>query len=308
MYGGEQFCFQTEQFSYTGIYRYPAPFYTAFCSFFHYLPDVLLWLWMLTPFFLVVILAGQRAAAFVYPPFYIHMRLGQSTWLLLPLYWLALIASENKRVRWWYGLFIPLAFLKPHIALLPLVWLLWIGRRQIGFWIATFISSALVLTPAFVIYPAWLGEWLAAGRGFKIASIANVNILPIHWLGLAEGMNPIVSERFGLLLLLAWGGLLAIGLLVLLWRRGELEFYDWVLVFAFTNPFMHDYDLIVLLPFIANRPKRLLIAVSAGLLVWVYSTQTTTYNASIVIPLVLIVARLLRLDAAFDARKPVIRW
>lgn len=309
MFGGELFCYQPEQFSYGGEYLYPAPFYTTFCGLFHHLPEPLYFVWMLAPFVLVVILAGQRAAAMVYPPLFIHMQLGQSTSLLLPLYWLADIASRHG-VRWWYGLFVPLAIFKPHIAILPVVFLFWFGRKQVLFWLSAIVSSIIVMLPAFILQPSWVVDWLSAGRGFKLPSIANVGIIPIQILQLGEEQTPLINATVGQLIVLAWGGLIALGLL---WwihhRRGELTFYDWVLVFAFTNPFMHDYDLIILLPLIANRPRRLLLAITAGALVWVYAfTFTSYFNASVVIPLVLIAARLLRLDDEFDPIAPPARW
>lgn len=309
MFGGELFCYQPDSFAYGGEYLYPAPFYTAFCTLFRFIPEPLFWVWMLAPFVVLVILAGQRAAVMTYPPFYIHMRLGQSTWLMIPLYWLADIASKNG-VRWWYGLFMPLAILKPHIAILPFVFLLWYGRKKIIFLATSTIASIGFLAPAFVIQPTWLIDWLTAGRGYKIPSIANVGIIPIHLLQLGETQNALVSDAVGQMIVLVFCGLIAV---MLLWgiyqRRGVLTFYDWALIFAFTNPYMHDYDLIILLPMLANRPKRLLIALTAGLAVWVYGMHYTTYwNASVIIPLALIVARFMRLDDEFDEVKPAVRW
>lgn len=296
-FGGDAFCFHPDEFAYTGEYLYPAPFYTTFCGFFRYTPELLYVVWMVAPFILVLILAGQRAAVLVYPPFYIHMLLGQSTWLLLPVYWLANRASEEQSVRWWYGLVVPLALLKPHIALLPLVWLLYVGRKKLVFWFVALLSALVVLLPSFILYPAWLWDWLSAGRGFKIPSIANVGIIPIQLLQLGETEIKQSASSGAELIVLAFCGVIALGLLAgLYWRRGKLEFYDWVLVFAFTNPFMHDYDLIILLPFIANRPKRLLLALTAGIVVWVYAGFTYYYNASVIISMALLAARFLRLD------------
>lgn len=307
-FGGELFCFQPDEFAYGDEYLYPAPFYTTFCGAFRYAPDALYWAWMIAPFVLALMLSGQRAAVLVFAPFYIHMVLGQSTWLIVPLYWLALIADRQQQVRWWYGLFVPLALLKPHIAILPFVWLFYHGRRQITFLVTAIVATVLVMLPSFLLEPAWVSEWLSAGRGYKIPSIANIGIIPIQLLQLGESQLPRVHPALGQLVVLFFGGAVAWALLCYLQRRRtDLIFYDWALVFALTNPFMHDYDLIILLPFLANRPKRLLLALTAGLAVWVYAQMTTYYNASSIIPLTLLVARFLRVDE-HDPRRPPARW
>lgn len=295
--GSNLFCFHPEDFVYSGEHLYPAPFYTTFCGLFRYMPVLLFVLWTGLPFLIVLWLGGKRAAVLVYPPFVIHTILGQSTWLLLPIYWLALQADRNKKLKWWYGLAVPFALFKPHISLLPLAWLVYHERRNIAFWGVSIVSSLLAFIPAFILQPNWVTEWLSAGRGYKIPSIANIGIFPIQVLRLGDTQTALLDATSGQLVVLAFCGSMALALLFAIYqRRGTLTLYDWVLVFALTNPFMHDYDLIILLPFIANRPKRLLIAVVAGLVVWVSMAFTTYYNASIVITFTLFVVRLLRVD------------
>lgn len=306
MVGSERFCYETDAFAYDGFWLYPAPFYATFCGLQQHLPQALFWGWMLAPFLLLIVFSGQRAAVFAYPPLYIHTLLGQSTWLLLPLYWLA---DRVPSVRWWHGLLLPVALFKPHIAVLPLVWLVWHQRRRWRFLATGLLSSMVVLVPAFALRPDWLVQWLAAGRGFKLVSVANVGIIPMQLLQLGETQQALVSSSVGLLLVLAFCGGIAALLVVALHRwRGTLDFYDWVLVFALTNPFIHDYDLVILLPLIANRPQRLLLALTAGLLAWLYAQMTANYNASVVIPLALLTARFVRLDAAFDRVRLPLRW
>jgi hypothetical protein len=290
MTGADLFCFDNAQFEYGWPWVYPAPFYTTFCLPYHYAGSLLLWVWMLLPFALTLWLARGRAAVLVYPPLFVLLLLGQSTWLILPLYMLAAHQNDDRSVPLWYGLVFGLGVFKPHIAVLPALWLLYRWRYQWRVLLVGVLTAMLLVLPSFLIRPGWLLEWLPKGRGFAPQSLATIASIPVKlggWTWL-DDIGPGVQA-------LVWGFCLLVGVLVfflLRWRRGQLALYDWVLLFAFVNPVMNDYDLIVLLPFIANRPRRLLVALTAGLMTWIMAMITGRWNMSIMVTLALLALRL----------------
>jgi hypothetical protein len=274
---------------------YPAPFYSAFCVPDQAAPNVLFLIWMLFPFVWAVILAKQRAAIFAYAPLFLHILLGQSTAFLIPLYYLA---ANPRPPRWWYGIIIATALFKPHVAAPAVLILLWRWRYHWGAWITAAVTSIAFLIPTFLHTPDWIQQWLGGARGYEIVSLATVARMPIRALNM-----PYVPSSDQQVLI--WG--LAIGVAILtlslLWyRRKHLTFYDVFLVFCFTAPLIHDYDLVILIPFLVQRPKRLLLALMAGLPAWIYAMMSGTperplgfYNLSILITLALIAERLLDL-------------
>jgi len=307
MIGAERFCYDTT-FSYDQRWLYPAPFYTTFCLPQHVAPQILFWFWMVAPILAAIFLGGQRSAVLAFPPLLVHLVLGQSTWVVLPLYILASV-YHDKRIPWWYGILLGLAVLKPHIALIVWLWLVWHWRKSWGALLIGAISSLVILMPAFFIQPYWVTQWLENGRGFKTISLANIALLPVQLLQLGEGQTPSVSPIIGRVIVLGFCAVVAICLYYLISkRRGKLELYDWVLIFCFANPLMHDYDLIILLPFLGNRPQRLLLAVTSSVIVWIYAGMTGNYNMSLLITGILLLARFMRLDEQFDKTAPMIRW
>jgi len=311
MIGAERFCYQTDSFIYDERWLYPAPFYTSFCIPQHHLPQILFWLWMIVPFLLVIWIGGQRSAIVVYPPLVLHLVLGQSTWVLLPLYMLAerLSRDDSQRVPLWYGIILGLAVLKPHIAFAAWVWIVWRWRERWLLLLTGAISSLVILLPSFFMRPNWLFEWLANGRDYRPISMANIALIPVELFQLGLDQAAYISSGSGQLIIWGTGLMTAAALYFLIHRRrGKLELYDWVLIFCFSNPLMHDYDLIILLPFLGNRPQRLLLAVTAGIFVWIYAQMTGNYNVSLIITGVLILARVMRLDTQFDQTAPMIRW
>lgn len=307
--GTEVFCFQPDQFDYNPLWLYPAPFYSAMCLPIAVSPIITLILWMIVPFLMVLVLAGRRAVILIFPPFVLHMILGQSTWLVLPLFAYALWSNE-KSVRWWHGIITLLVVFKPHIGGLAVVWLWYHYRHRRGFIITSFLSIVTVVIPAFLMQPTWLVDWLGNGRSFKLSSMANLGIIPVDLLGLGGEevleLAPTLSDQLPVYL---FGGVLAIVLLCVVYRqRGTLTLYDWVLAFCLSNPLLHDYDLIILIPFIGLFPRRLLLGLTTGIIVWIYALMTGAYQASIFIPLILWVSRVLVTDSRLDKIGAVVKW
>lgn len=300
MRGADIYCFQNEIFTFGTDWRtfYPAPFYTTFCLPYRYTEPLLRALWVLIPAFAALWLARGRAGAAVYPPLFILILLGQSSWLLLPAFYLA--ARDEVRLRrtpddshlpapWWHGLALAPAVFKPHIAFLAVIYLLyrWWRQRSPAFY-AGIAAMLLISLPAFIIRPLWPLEWLPSGRGFEPVNLASIAFVPVQALALGFAPGPVgqgIVYAFCL-------GVAAVLYGLLRWRRGRLTLYDAMLIFFFVNPFLNDYDLIVLLPFIVQSRRRLLIALVGGVLSWTFAMFTLRWSMSFFCLLTLLVLRL----------------
>jgi len=302
MNGADYFCFRPESFRYgedLHIY-YPAPFYSTFCLPNRYAEPVMRWAWMLLPALLALWLARGRAAVLAYPPLGVLLLIGQSSGLILPAYLIAARELDRRPIRAWHGVPVAMGIFKPHLVIPAWIWLAWRWWRR-GEWGALAmwaLAVVAVVLPACILRPTWLVEWLPNGRGFEPVNLASLALVPVQLgqMGFAPGPG-------GLAIVFAFC-LLAAGVIVLLlrWRRARLEFYYWVLVFFLVNPFLNDYDLIVLLPFIAPYPRRLLLAVTAGVVTWLFAMLSGTvspnyrWSMSLLVTLALLVERLWRVE------------
>ena len=304
MNGAALFCFDQGAFRY-GLdlhAYYPAPFYTTFCLPYRYAEPLLRWVWMLAPVGLTLWLARGRAAALAYPPLGVLLLIGQSSWLMMPLYLVGAREGADRAVPWWHGLVMALGVFKPHVALPVWAWLAvrWWRRRAWGALGAWGLGAAALMLPSFLLRPGWPLEWLPNGRGFEPVNLASVALIPVQ-LG-QVGFAPEPGALLGV-----WGFCLVVGVLVyglLRWRRGRLALYDWALLFLFVSPVLNDYDLVVLLPFIAGKPRRLLLALTAGTLTWLFAMMSgivsphARWSMSLLVTLVLLLERLWRIDRA----------
>jgi hypothetical protein len=237
----------------------------------------------------------------MYPPLFVLLLLGQSSGWLLLLYVLVAHVQQKGQIRWWHGFLIVPAVFKPHIALPAVLYLLYQGRKQYRFLFTAAFSLAVALLPAFLIMPNWLAAWLPNGRGFEPNSLASLARVPIRLFEIHFAAS--TAEQA-----LVWGicGLSAAFFYVLLrWRRGTLAVYDWLLLFCLCLPLINDYDLVILLPFIARRPRLLLIASLAGIPVWLYVVfsgyalgNLGLYNGSLLISWTLLIVRIVQVDDA----------
>ncbi len=304
MNGANLFCFDQAAFRYgldLHIY-YPAPFYTTFCLPYHYAEPLLRWVWMLAPVLLTLWLARGRAAALAYPPLGVLLLIGQSSWLIIPAYIIGARDHMDRRVPWWYGLVMALGVFKPHVALpvwACLAWRWW-RRREWAALIAWATGVIVLMLPAFLLRPGWLLEWLPNGRGFEPVNLASVALIPVQLAGMGFAPGPEA-------LAVVWGFCLLVGVAgytLLRRRRGRLTLYDWALLFFFVSPVLNDYDLVVLLPFVAQRRRRLLLALTAGIVTWLFAMMSGAVSAharwsmSLLVTLALLALRLWRVDAA----------
>jgi hypothetical protein len=301
MEGASGFCFDNADFRWGREQNnyYPAPFYTTFCLPYRYAEFPLRWVWMLTPLFLSLYLARGRAAVLGYAPLGVLLLIGQSSWLIMPLYMMA-VWWENQRpapIRWWYGLIFALAVFKPQVAVVAALWLAWQWRSAPRTLLTGGVAMLLLTLPAFILRPTWIMDWLPNGRGFEPVNLASIAFIPVQLFALPFAAGTAAN-------ILVWGfcALVMVGTLWLLWwRRGKLEFYDWALAFFIASPVLNDYDLVVLLPMICRSRQRLLLALTASVLAWVFAMITreaimARWSMSFMVTLVLLILRLAKPD------------
>ena len=296
MRGADLFCFHQGAFHYGWPFYYPAPFYTAFCLPYHFAEPLLRWTWMLAPVMMTLWLAQGRAAALVYPPLGVLLLIGQSSWLVLPPFWVGVRDQAGEEAPWWHGLLVALGLFKPHIALPVWVWLgwRWLKRRQWAALAAWAAGVAILVVPSFLIRPGWLVEWLPQPRGYEPVNLATLAQIPV-----VLGHVTFAPDRETQVVIYALCLLMGVILYAIVrWRRGGLALYDWTLVVFLVNPMLHDYDLLALLPFIARSRRRLLLALTVGVLVWLFAMMSRVtapkgrWSMSLLITLVLLADRL----------------
>ncbi|MBN2470546.1 MAG: hypothetical protein JXN59_07470 [Anaerolineae bacterium] len=302
MNGADLFCFQPERFQYgeaLNIY-YPAPFYSTFCLPYRFAEPALRWAWMLIPPLLALWLARGRAAVLAYPPLGLLLLLGQSTWLALPAFIIGAREDDQRPVRAWTGVLLALGVFKPHVVAPVWAWLAWRWwrrgeRRALLVWALAVLLLAL---PAFLLRPTWPVEWLANGRSAGRVNLANLAMIPLKLGAVEAAPGPGGSVLVAVFCLLAGAGLYGL----LRWRRQQVSLYDWVLVYCLASPFVYDYDLIVLLPFVAPHPRRLLLALTVGLVAWLFAMLSGAvsphyrWSMSLLITLALFAERVIRRD------------
>lgn len=263
MRGAVRFCYQPEAFAY-GLAQnnyYPAPFYTAFCWPAANIEPILRTVFVMLPPLLALILARGRAAILSWPPLVSLVHIGQSSWLLLPMYMAARRSEDQRPLHPAWGVGLVTALFKPHIAVPAGLWLLWREWRNLRFWLVAILSGGVLLLISFMLRPDWPSAWLANVRELE-PTVVSLALIPIR-LGFSNGVVLLICLGLGLLLL------------ALIHRiRGSLRLYDWVLIYFAVSPFIIYYDLVLLLPFIGPKPRRLLLALCAGLPAWVYATMT----------------------------------
>jgi hypothetical protein len=142
-------------------WRLPYPLYTLLWLFIPLtLGDWTRWLWVFAPIIFLHLVLGRKAVVlWLFYPTLVHLRYGQvDGWLLVPIAWL--LDGQNNLG----SVGAALMLLKPQSA-----WAL-VAHRLIQWgrhfnWkpLAVCGSAAIILiVPAFLIRPSWVGEWLNA--------------------------------------------------------------------------------------------------------------------------------------------------
>ena len=242
---------------------YPLPYVMIFAWFSTLPPALSIFLWHAIPMVVILIISRGRLWPLLLGPVIDHFIGGQSVVFVL----IGITIYRNHQKDWIGGLGLALLLFKPNLAIFPLAWAgiqwlreLWMNRR-ISSQVWAFAGlTALLFLPSFIVMPDWLATWTPTRRAIDMRALAG--ILP-RSLVILENKGGSGSEF--------WIPLVSIALvlLVAIWfaNRRKLNF-DLFMLFSFiVNPYLHDYDLLQILPFLDTSWKRKL-AIITGIPTW----------------------------------------
>jgi hypothetical protein len=200
---------------------------------------------------MVALLITRKPIVLLFAPLFAHFLGGQTAIVGLVGLWGYMRYRDDKSG----GAFLALMLLKPQLGLVPILYAArgWGGKR--GQALTFGLSAVLLFLPAFVLDPTWLWRWLHTERGLRERAIA--------------GMIPRVAIQFDSGLIF-WSLVISagVGLLWLLWRHGQWTLENAVLWSFVALPFLHDYDLIMLIPvFGASLPVAVALSVPTWLVI-----------------------------------------
>ena len=242
---------------------YPLPYVMIFTAF-TLLPAALsLAVWLLAPVIAALIIGRGHPFVLLFAPLFAHFAGGQSTLVSMLGLWGYRVNPRLDQMRG--GAWLGVMLLKPQLALVPLAfaarewWLYWRlhGRVPRQAW-GCVVTAALLYAPAFALWPSWPLAWLSSPRPLFARALSG--LIPRALVYLTE--SPAVY----------WGmWLLLTAVLVMVFRRyyrGPLGLTPIMLLSFIVNPFVHDYDLIQLIPLLQTRGQRW-AAVLLSVPVWV---------------------------------------
>ncbi|MFN3308723.1 MAG: hypothetical protein ACK44E_05875 [Anaerolineales bacterium] len=264
---------------------YPLPYVMIF-ALFRLLPKPLnVFIWFCLPVIMALYIARWKPWVLFFAPLYSHFVGGQSSLFGMLAAWGYRRNSQTHKIAG--GVFLALALLKPQLALFPTLYAFstWIKeihfQKKIPSQFLAWVSTALILyAPAFVLYPQWLGDWLQAPRPFFERALA--------------GLVPRILVSAQLHPTLLWLLLLIITLIIwvsLLVYVKSMPFDVWMIGSFIINPFVHDYDLIQLIPFLHTK-KEQIIAVLASIPGWLtillaYQNDQAWFTFTLIAPALL---------------------
>jgi hypothetical protein len=208
--------------------------------------------------------------------------------------------KQNSYEHWSGGAWLALITLKPQLAIAPCLWAgyQWfkayqsnkkIPQQVLGFAIAI----TVIYLPSILLFPGWIYDWLNNLRQIQSRALAGFipRLLILYF--------PADTLTYWTLLIV-----ISIGVFLILFRYGRMKLtLDSFMLFSFvTNPFIHEYDLIQILP-ILNSTRQRILATLLSVPGWVVIlTQYSSDTAWIVF--ILIVPGLL-LDYLIQSRQKV---
>lgn len=261
---------------------YPMPFVGLF-AIFSQLPFSISFLtWAFFPVLIALIISGFSPLILLFAPLFGHFLGGQSAVFGM----LGLWGYRKNQQSKYSGIWLSLLLLKPQLAIAPLGWVAykWIrqffSEKKVPDQIIVFlISTIIIYLPWFVLYPTWFSEWLGNLRGFRIRAMAGIFPRAFTYLNLP----PII---FWLLLLI-----IAISIIYLLYKKRTLDLDKIILLSFIVLPFLHDYDLIQVVPLLDNQNKRIW-AIISSIPLWftiflAYNNDHAWFTATLIAPILL---------------------
>ncbi|PKO13042.1 MAG: hypothetical protein CVU39_21130 [Chloroflexi bacterium HGW-Chloroflexi-10] len=246
--------FRTGQNFYGENSYYPIPFVMVF-AFFDWLPrELSLSLWLLAPVFVALAISGFSPLSLLYAPLIGHFLGGQSVLFGLLGFWGYRKYPNPDKMSG--GIWLALTTLKPQLAIAPCLWAFsrwWLDYREkkrvpkqaLGF----IFTVGIMYLPGFFLVPNWVSQWLSSPRPLFLRALSG--LFPRTLLYLIPQPSPVYW------ILLA---LLSIALFLFVWfycsKKITLDIL--VLFYFVVSPFVHDYDLIQLMPMLETTRLRII--------------------------------------------------
>jgi len=233
---------------------YPMP-YVGIFSLFYRLPFVTSYLvWVFLPVILALFISNFSPLILLFAPLFSHFTGGQSAIFGM----LGLWGYRKNQKSIWGGIWLSILLLKPQLAIAPLIWAGWSwvkefkARKKVPKQMIVFLTAAmLIYLPWFLYNNAWLGEWISNPRSLRLRAMA--------------GLIPRLLMYLDLPLLSFYAILLVITVIICYWVYRKKAFnLDIVVLLSFILlPFVHDYDLIQIIPLLDNAERRKFAVISS---------------------------------------------
>lgn len=268
---------------------YPLPYVMIF-AWFSTLPAPLsIFLWHIIPLIAILVISRGRLWPLLLGIVIDHFIGGQSVVFVL----IGITIYRNHQKDWWGGVGLALLLMKPNLAIFPLAWagIQWLQElrvnRRISSQVWAFIGVAILMfLPSFLVMPDWLSTWTPTRRPIDLRPLAG--ILP-RSLVILNNHNAVgTGSEFWIPLVV-----IAIVLFIAIWfaNRRKLSFDIFMLFSFIVSPYVHDYDLLQIIPFLDTSWKRKL-AIVTSLPTWfviftAYDNNSAWFVVTITVPILL---------------------
>jgi hypothetical protein len=193
---------------------------------------------------------------------------------------------RKNQMSKWSGIWLSLLLLKPQLAIAPLGWVTYkwtkqfISEKKIPDQFFVFIISTLMIfLPWFFYKPTWISEWLTNPRNIRLRAMA--------------GILPRTIAYFNLRPVFFWLLVIFITIFLIYWMHNKkiLSFDGIILLSFIVLPFLHDYDLIQIIPLLDNFKKQVWAFLSSVPLwftiFFAYNNDHAWFTATLISPILL---------------------
>lgn len=263
---------------------YPMPFVFIF-SFFSWLPRSLsMALWMLLPVIAALIISGWSPYILLFAPTFGHFLGGQtSVFSMLGLWGYRRNISPQSITG---GIWLAVMTMKPQLAIIPIIfasiqwWKSLRTQKRIPNQVWGFILSLIIIhIPGFLILPDWPLQWLSNPRPLFERALSGLAPRTLLFLFSPD------SPPFWILL-----SAITIGVFLLIWilNKKHLPFDLAVMTGFVISPFVHDYDLLQIIPLLeTSQLKKASVLLSIPgwfVILFFYSHDPAWYIFTIIAP------------------------
>lgn len=273
---------------YTVNSYYPMPFVMIF-AFFASLPRFIsMIIWLVLPVICAWLISGKNPLILIFAPVLGHFVGGQaSIFGMLGLWGFRKNRQFNSTLA---GSYLALTLLKPQLGIVPtfIAMLEWITifkkTRMIPLQVWGLLTTlGIFYIPGFLIDPFWVTKWLNSPR-------------PLFERALSAFIPRTLLLLFGRGSLWFWGcliGTILLSLVLLIKKFRTKVSLDLIVIWSFIiSPFVHDYDLIQLVPLL-DSSKKLVLSVLLSLpglfvIFFAYTIDQAWFVFSIIAPGLLI--------------------